>query len=600
MTSPTSLPDALRPWREWLSWFDPELALQLGRLLQRLHPLMGPFRGHNLGGEPELEGLDDLRPRGSYEHLLASEWLLADEMPEEFLRRAASGEHMFLAPRPRAKRADRSVIALFDTGPLQLGAPRLAHLAIWILLARRARQSQAEFRWGSLQSPGELFEALTTENLKSLLSKRAFAPPDAVGLSGWRAALEAQRVGGERWVVGTSFEPSDWQVAPSFTHRVQLRKDLQGTALDVSLFERGNERGVHLPLPESHSAAPLLRGAFTREASPDHSASDPRAVALTRPPVIAIDGTRVGVALRDEPAALVFIVPRSAKHQSAAPRHMRWSSGYSALALSFFGKRLGVLLSDDRELRFWGTSLVMRPGPAQEKFHAPGSTAAWLPIAWLRAEKAQRLCVIDQSMRLLRWDSAYDGKRESSAGGALKLISDDVLGMVQINKNLLVFAHHEAGSAWFTRLGPAGDPFPARLFCKAPRDAAVLFGGRSCAVRVEQDPVETWSIGTWRESRVEMQAQLPGGSRAVGLMREPGRGRTSLITLDRNVLRLHFGGGGNELLYSAPDRIVSCVVCPNTSIVAMLTERRQFIVLSAVKREVCLNVQTARTSHASE
>lgn len=600
MTSLTSLPDALRPWREWLSWFDPELAIHLGRLLQRLHPLMGPFRGNNQGGEPELEGLDDLRLRGSYEHLLASEWLLADEMPEEFLRRAASGEHMFLAPRPRAKRADRSVIALFDTGPLQLGAPRLAHLAIWILLARRAHQSQAEFRWGSLQAPGELFEALTPENLKALLHKRAFAPADAVGLAGWRAALDAQRAGGERWVVGSSYEPSDWQAAPSFTHRVHLKKDLQGTALDVSLFERGNERGVRLPLPGSHSAAPLLRGVFTREASPHQPTSDARAVALTRPPVIAIDGTRVGLALRDEPAALIFIVPRSVKQQSAAPHHIRWSPGYSALALSFFGKRLGVLLSDDRQLRFWGTSLVMRPCPQPEQFHAPGSTAAWLPIAWMREGKSQRLCVIDQSKRLLRWDSVFDGKRESAAGGQLKLVSDDVLGMVQINKNLVAFAHYEGGSVSFTKLGPAGNPYPASMFCKAPRDAAVLFGGRSCAVRVEQDPVETWCIGTWRESRVDIQAQLPRDSRAVGLMREPGRGRTSLITLDRNILRLHFVDGGNELLYSAPDRIVSCVVCPNSSIVAMLTERRQFIVVSAATREVRLNVQTARSFHASE
>ena len=113
-----TLPETLRPWREWLSWFDPELAVQLGSLLQRLHPLFGPFRGNSQGGDPELEGLDDLRPRGSYEHLLATEWLLADEMPDEFLRRAASGEHIFLAPRPKARRADRSIVALFDTGPL--------------------------------------------------------------------------------------------------------------------------------------------------------------------------------------------------------------------------------------------------------------------------------------------------------------------------------------------------------------------------------------------------------------------------------------------------------------------------------------------------
>jgi hypothetical protein len=592
-----SLPDALHPWREWLSWFEPDLATQLGPLLQRLHPLLGPFKGHNVGGEPEPEGLDDLRTRGAYEHLLASEWLLAEDMPDEFLRRAASGEHIFLAPRPRARRADRSVIALFDTGPLQLGAPRLAHLAIWILLARRALQAQGEFRWGALQSPGELFEARTAANLKTLLHRRSFALPDAASLASWSTALDRQQASGERWVIGPSLIQSDLRAALSFTHRVCLQNDLDCTALEVSLFERGIERGVRLPLPEARSAAPLLRGVFSREASPEHHTSDARAVALKRPPVIAFDGTRVGVALRDEPAALVFPVPRSTQDKPGAPRYHRWSAGYDALAMSFIGKRMGVLLSDERELRFWGTSLLMTPCPTQEQFHAPGSTAAWLSLAWLRAGKAQRVCIVDQSKRLLRWDSVYDDKRETTAEGPLQLITSGVLGMVQTNKSQLAYAYHENGSVWFTRLGPTGDPLPPRPLCKASPDAAVLFGrGNTCAVRLEKHPRETWGIGTWPNPRLAMQAQLPGNSRVVGLMRE---GRTSLITLDCNILRLHFVDGGNELLYAAPDRIVSCTVCPNTSVVAMLTERRQFIVVSATTRELRLSVQTARQSHAS-
>jgi hypothetical protein len=596
----TSLPDALRPWREWLSWFDPDLAVQLGPLLQRLHPLLGPFRGQRQGGEPELEGLDDLRLRGSYEHLLASEWLLAEEIPDEFLRRAASGEHLFLAPRPRARRADRSIIAVFDTGPLQFGGPRLAHLAIWILLARRAQQAQGEFRWGSLQSPGDLLEARTTDNLKKLLQRRTFALSDAASLASWRTALDQQRVSGERWVIGPSFIQSDLQAGPSFTHRVCLQRDLQGTALDVSLFERGTERRVHLPLPEPSSAAPLLRGVFSREASPEQHTSDARAVALKRPPVISFDGTRVAVALRDESAALVFIVPRSSADQPASPRYQQWSPGYSALAMSFIGKRMGVLLSDEHELRFWGTSLKMTPCPPQEEFHAPGSTAAWLPLAWLRAEKNPCVCVIDQSRRLLDWDSAFDGEREN-ASGKLQLTTNEALGMVQINRGLLIYAYHQNGSVWISRLGATDAVRPPRLACKAPADAEVLFGrGRSCAVRLEKQPKETWRIGTWNDMNFTLQAQLPADSRAVGVMREPIHGgRTSLITLDRNILRLHFTDGGNELLYAAPDRIVSCTVCPNTSIVAMLTERRQFIVVSAATRELRLSVQTAQESYAS-
>jgi hypothetical protein len=593
-----SLPDALHPWREWLSWFDPDLATQLGPLLQRLHPLLGPLKGCTVRGEPELEGLDDLRIRGAYEHLLASEWLIAEDLPDEFLRRAASGEHIFLAPRPQARRADRSIVAVFDTGPLQLGAPRLAHLAIWILLARRALQAQGEFRWGVLQSPGELFEARTVANLTTLLDKRSFVLPVAASLTSWSTALDQQQAGGERWVIGSSIVQSDLRAALPFTHRVCVQNDLERTSLEVSLFERGTERGVRLPLPQSASAVSLLRGTFIREASPERHTSDARAVALMRPPVIAFDGTRISLALRDEPAALTFPVPRSAQDKPGAPRYQRWSTGYSALAMSFINKRMGVLLSSERELRFWGTSLVIAPYPTQEQFRAPGGTAAWLPLVWLRVGKAQRVCIVDQSKRLLRWDSVFDGKRETATEGSLQLIANNVLEMVQIHKGLLAYAYHDNGSILFTRLGATGDPQAPRPLCNAAPDAAVLFGrGSTCAVRLKKDP-ETWGIGAWNDQRLTMHAQLPDNSRVVGLTRDQS-GRTGLITLDRNTLRLHFAGGGNELLYTAPDRIVSCTVCPNTSVVAMLTQQRQFIVVSAATRELCLSVQTARQSHAS-
>lgn len=599
----TSLPDALRPWREWLSWFEPDLAEQLGLLLQRLHPLLGPFRGHSQAGVPELEGLDDLRSRGSYQHLLASEWLLAEDIPDEFLRRAASGEHLFLAPRPRAQRADRSIVALFDSGPMQLGAPRLAHIALWILLARRAQQAQAEFRWGSLQSPGELFEARTTNNLKTLIYQRTFAAPNAAGLADWRNALDPRHASGELWAIGPWLDPSELQVAPSFTHRVCLQKDLQGTSLDISLFERGRQRDICLPLPESKSATLLLRGVLKREASPQQYTTDARAVALMRPPVFSLDGTRVGVALRDEPGALVFMVPKSAKDQPAAPQHQQWTAGYGALALTCIGKHIGVLLSDHLKLRFLGTRTVEMPHPTQEQFHAPGSTAAWLSLAWLRGPDAQRVCVIDHSRRLLQWDVAFDDKRKPMAGQQLQLRAQEVLGMVQINAHLLAYVHHENGEIWFTRLGVTGGPRRPLLLCSGSPDATVLLGrGTTWAVRVAGAPIETWYIGTWHVPGRTMQASLPDNSRAVGVMREPGRGRTSLITLDRNSLRLNFvdGDGGNELLYTAPDRIVSCTVCPNTSMVAMLTQQRQLIVLSAATRGLHLSVQTARQSHESE
>jgi hypothetical protein len=580
---------------------DPELAVELGPLLQRLHPLLGPFRGQNQGGEPELEGLDDLRCRGSYQHLLASEWLLAQDMPDEFLRRATNGEHMFLAARPRARRADRSIIALFDSGPLQLGAPRLAHIALWILLARRAQQAQGAFRWGSLQSPGELLEARTIDSLRTLLHRRTFTSTDAVTLARWRAVLDEQQAGGELWLIGPPLIQSEPQAAPLFTHRVVVQKDLQGTALEASLLERGTERSVCLPLPEPGVAVSLVRGAFRHGAPPVQCTTDGSpVVSLTRPPVLSFDGTRVCLAMRDEPGALVFRVPRSARDQPAAPRYERWSAGYSVLAMSLIGRRLGALLSNAHQLRFWGTPLTVMPCPTQEQFHAPGTSAVWLPLAWLRSAAGHRVCVVDQSRRLLCWDSGV-AERTRALGLQLRpeLLEDDVLGMAEVSNGLLIYAHHADGAVWLRLLGLKGAPLRPQLLCSAPRDASVLFQRRnSCAVRVEQHPMETWAIGQWSLPGVVVRVQLPAGSRAIGLMQEPDHGRMALIALAGDILRLHFADGGNELLYAAPDGVASCTACPGTGVVAMLTKRRQLIVVSAATREVRLSVQTARQSHA--
>src|SRR5262245_20389855 len=147
------LPEALRPWATELAVFPRDLALSLGPLLRRLSAAIGPLRTtrHSLLGE--VDGFDGLAHRGSYERLLMSEWLFAEEMPDEFLRRAATGEHTFLRlarPEPDGSRAS---VALFDAGPSQIGSPRVALLAALIVLARRAAAARARFSWGILQRP---------------------------------------------------------------------------------------------------------------------------------------------------------------------------------------------------------------------------------------------------------------------------------------------------------------------------------------------------------------------------------------------------------------------------------------------------------------
>ena len=52
-----------------------------------------------------------------------------------------------------------------------------------------------------------------------------------------------------------------------------------------------------------------------------------------------------------------------------------------------------------------------------------------------------------------------------------------------------------------------------------------------------------------------------------------------------------------ELLYTAPSRVLKCSVCPNTGRVAMLTAQRQLIVYDTRTRAVHLFVHTATVEH---
>lgn len=589
----TSLPEALAPWSVWLKWFAPDLAAELGSLLQRVQPLLGPFKGQDQGGEPDWQGLDDLRTRGRYERLLATEWLLADEFPDEFLRRAVSGEHIFLSPRPSRRRAQRTVVALFDAGPLQLGAPRLGHIVMWILLARRAVQAQGEMRWGVLQAPGELLSADDAQCLKALMAKRSFTAPDTTHLEQWQANLEASDCArGERWLVGSPYLNVN---ASAFTHRVHLHKNLEGKALEVSLLERGRERKVSLPLPRQESVLTLLRGSFEPSAPQPTSTRDSLAVALQRPPIISYDGARIAIAMRDEPSAAVIQVPRIADLHAPKPRPQRWSYGYSALAAVLAGKGLGVLISNSHRLRFWPTTMAM-PFPPQEAFHAPGSTAAWLPAAWLRGAKDHMIYVIDHSKRLLAWDAALNDKCELVAHAELRELTHGALALAQISKELAVCAYHEDGGVWFVRIGANGEANGLRPICEGPPDADVFFGrGCFCAVRVAADQ---WRIWNWNNPAETYDARMPGELRVIGVLRDQD-GRVGLLSLDGQHLRLRAVDGSHELLYTAPAHVVSHTVCPNSGLVAMLTIDRQLIAFSAATRQLHLCLQTGRGNHAS-
>ena len=167
------------------------LALTLGPHVARLAAAVGSLRprGESDGGEPQ--GYDGLTRRGPFERLLLSEWLYALESPDEFVRRAAFGEQAFLKPAFKQPQGSRRTVVLLDAGPDQLGAPRIAHLALLVVLQRRAEAAGAEFAWGVLQNLPDkgAFNAVTPATVQTWLDARSVVPARGEHVARWREAL---------------------------------------------------------------------------------------------------------------------------------------------------------------------------------------------------------------------------------------------------------------------------------------------------------------------------------------------------------------------------------------------------------------------------
>lgn len=257
------LPPALMPWAPWLELFPREVMTGFGAILQRLDRAVGPLRTRSEAGSGEPDGFDGLIRRGSYERLLLTEWLLAEEMPDEFVRRAAMGEHAFYRIARREPAGSRLSVALFDAGPNQLGSPRLAHLAALIVLARRAQAGGAEFRWGVLQSRDMPPLTAAEDSMRQLLEARSLREADAGDLDHWQERLIRDNKADDFWIIGGARLErilSDRKVS-----RLFVTDPLDPEERHVAALIRSPGRpaqDILLPLPEERLCSRLLRDPF--------------------------------------------------------------------------------------------------------------------------------------------------------------------------------------------------------------------------------------------------------------------------------------------------------------------------------------------------
>lgn len=335
------LPAPLTRWEPELRLLTRDLALSLGDLVPRIAAALGSLRGTALRGRGDPDGYDGIANRGPIARLLATEWLLAEEIPDEFLRRAAMAEQSFLALARREQRGERTIAALFDTGPSQLGAPRIVQLALLIVLAERARAAGAVLQWGVLQEEGDPFVGLDPASVRAFLTARTPREPSEADVTRWRARLAPHE---EAWVVGGTLLAPLWQKA----EHVILDDDVDPEARSVRLRRPSGGRSVdmRLELPPEQASVRLLRDPFTE---PPVTARAPDRFAGARM-VFSSDGRRLLVRLRSG-LLLAYPVPNSPRATPGTARRFAPQPGHIVVATDWGRGRWHVVSQAGRQIR---------------------------------------------------------------------------------------------------------------------------------------------------------------------------------------------------------------------------------------------------------
>lgn len=587
------LPRALAPWAEVLHLFPPDIAQGLGGLIRQLAVVIAPLRAHPQQGQEEPDGYAGLHTRGTYPHLLPSEWLLAEALPEEFERRAAMGEHLFYQPQRLAPQAARLSTALFDCGPAQLGAPRLVHLALLILLARRAQAAGATFIWGCLQDPGRGWNnAVTAHSLLSFLAARTASIVDEAHTQAWLPHLDACTDLTEVWLVGDG----TLTLAHTAARQVAIRDPLLPGVhtLEVEIGPGTQGRRLQLTLPDPTLSARILRDPLQAQHTPLRQSASPLAEA--RSLQFLAQGRKLAIRLADGSVA-IHAVPNSPRAKVGKPRVIQAAAGTTLLGLATVHKR-GLLLCNQDDSGVYMEHLRQRPmvpcvTEADTVFFVP----EWLALRplWVSQQPGfpHSVFVLDDHMTL--WQTPWPHEQ-----AVCTPIARQVIATTLLHGEMTYAAHRDTEVAIVTGVNTSE---PRTVVCPlATPDAGATFlavKGRTPLAAVEITPRQ-WHL---RYGEGELRLQVWPEADVVGVLAPmascldpgtPSDGTTlpSLVLLEPSRTVITVLNHRHQLaLPTAAATITSVVVDPLYDQVAYSTRTGEVVVYALPRREVVLRLQ---------
>ncbi|WAS92419.1 hypothetical protein [Nannocystis punicea] len=576
------LPPALVPWEPWLALFPAELALSLGPMIQRLAAALGPLAVPAHSGHGEPDGFGGLDRRGHYERLLASEWLLAELAPEEFLRRAAASEHAFLRLERREPALARTSVVLFDSGPTQLGGPRLAQLAALIALARRAQAAHASLAWGVLQAPDvPLHRDVTRETVHALLASRSTSTVTAAHLAAWKTCLGGHD-SKDTWIIGgAAVRRHAWAGVATVELRDLVAPGASELAADLRTAT-GRTADVRLPLPDGPTCVRLIREPFPPErATPRVPAPRrTRRVPVTNL-VITNNGERVFAGARGG-GVIVYPVPHSPQGGVGKPKLHFPELSRPPVAVGWYNRGSAAVADNTN-----GAAMLFRKAKRSANSHED-----------LRYADADAPVVAGDRLDLLRFRRGYAFFRDcvdklyalglpESGANAMHRVETETLAVADCPEWLVHVSLHmlddDCALPWYWSICVDNGPQPSQhvhLGFERPHGAHItrdISGDWQCAISHEP--------GRWKYyGKKPLELEWRTDDRVIGMLPAyrhadaPDLG-PALVTLASDRYFMARQGDNAVLLTRAEEPVVHAVLSTVTGHLAYLTALNTLVVL---------------------
>ena len=589
-----NLPPSLAPWAGYLQIFPEEVSLALGPIIQRVSMLIGSPQPRLNEKEGEPDGFDGLNRRGTYERLLLSEWMLADELEDEFMRRAVMGEHLFLNRARSSPVGTRASLALFDAGPSQLGSPRIAHIAALIVLANRADTARSTFSWGVLQQPETpAFQDVNAGNIMTLLEARSHCEVGEIEVAVWEEQLATWSGLDDVWLIGGQ-RLSRFQTEKR-SSRLYVEDILEPGKRELKLScnsASGSSSEVTLELPTNNISTRLLRDPFAVAVPEIQKTADSTYTGSS----LLFDMTGTKLFTRTAKwGVTAFNVPNSPRAGTGPPKSYHTRAWRSVCAVGRVGRAIALISPEDRfvHLEYCRQGPVKLPpgnytGYNSNVFFTPsaddGPLMPCFSLPWGEIVAVDGAGSLFRFSRLIGEPKSLGSTRLS---GTVHLVATDVLA-VNFSNNRLVYVGREWPDNEF-RIVSIGQGI-ARTTTVEPTALRAFFGPASRYADAEfgllalEKTDFQWAVVSRKEIKVLAK---PVGAKVFGVLMDDDRGDhdAGLLTLedDRQTVTLN-GRNWRKEIFRAHAAVEHIALCQREPYIAYSTVHGEIVIYSVQHR----------------